>query len=74
MSWIQLRTESFRTAAMLALSVMTIGAALPLQAQTDAARAQAPAVTHNTWTSGAAMPTADLSAVGMSRASLSREI
>jgi len=42
----------------LALCVFAIGVVLPLQAQTEPAEEQAPAVTHNTWSSGAPMPTA----------------
>jgi len=38
---------------MLTLFIFAAGGALPLQAQTEAA----PAVVHNTWTSGTAMPT-----------------
>jgi large repetitive protein len=56
---------------MLALFILTTGAALPLQAQTDSANAQSPAVTHNTWTSGAALPTA---VVGASAGVLKNEI
>ena len=41
---------------LLALFIFTTGAARPLLAQNDPA-AQSPAINHNTWTSGAAMPT-----------------
>ena len=47
---------------MLTLFILAVEAALPLQAQTYPDQTQAPAVTHNTWTSGAAMPTAVSSA------------
>ena len=40
------------------LLILTGGAALPLQAQTESTDRQTPAVTHNTWTSGTALPTA----------------
>ncbi len=43
---------------MLTVFILTAGAALSLQAQTDQAKAQAPALTHNTWTSAAPLPTA----------------
>jgi N-acetylneuraminic acid mutarotase len=43
--------------SLLALFVLAAGAILPLQAQTESAGEQAPAVNHNTWTSGAPMPT-----------------
>ena len=47
---------------MLTLFIFAAGGALPLQAQTEAA----PAVVHNTWTSGTPMPTAAfLTAVGV---------
>jgi N-acetylneuraminic acid mutarotase len=56
---------------VLALFILTGGASLPLQAQTDSAEKQAPAVTHNTWTSGAAMPTAvNWPAVGVIKANI----
>ena len=42
---------------MLTLFILTAGAAVPLQAQTRSARAQAPLINHNTWSSGAAIPT-----------------
>jgi N-acetylneuraminic acid mutarotase len=46
------------THTVLALVVLVAGAALPVQAQNDAAAQAEPKVNHNTWTSGAAMPTA----------------
>jgi N-acetylneuraminic acid mutarotase len=43
---------------MLTLFILTAGAALPLQAQSESADKQAPAVIiHNTWKSGAPLPT-----------------
>ena len=44
--------------SILALFILTVGVVLPLQAQTESATTAAPAVIHNTWTSGAPMPTA----------------
>jgi len=41
--------------AMLTLFTLIAGAVFSLQAQTDPAGAQAPAVAHNAWSSGAAM-------------------
>lgn len=43
---------------MLIIFILIAGTARPLQAQTESADRQAPPVTHNTWSSGAAMPTA----------------
>jgi len=42
---------------MLTLFILTAGAAVPLHAQTDLSEKAAPAVTHNTWTIGLAIPT-----------------
>jgi len=47
----------YRIAALLSLFIFTAGAA-PLQAQTE----QVPPVNHDTWTSGAALPTARMGA------------
>jgi N-acetylneuraminic acid mutarotase len=62
MNCINGRTSTKAGMAAFALTMLILftlaGATLPLQAQTDGAGVQAPAVTHNTWTSGAAMPTA----------------
>ena len=41
---------------MLTLFILTAIASLPLLAQTESPASQTPAVTHNTWTSGAALP------------------
>jgi N-acetylneuraminic acid mutarotase len=49
-------------AAMLTLLILIAGATLPLQGQSESADRQVPAVTHDTWTSGAALPTAVASA------------
>ena len=49
-------------ATMLALLIFIAGAILPLQGQNESADRQVAAVTHNTWTSGAALPTAVASA------------
>jgi hypothetical protein len=49
-------TRSIFTIAVLAIAL--VGSSLPIQAQTESAGGQAPAVTYNTWTSGAPMPTA----------------
>ena len=43
--------------ATVILTSVLVGASLPATAQTDSVGRQAPAVTHNTWTSGAPMPT-----------------
>jgi hypothetical protein len=43
---------------MLTLFLFTAETTVPLQAQTDPADAKVPAVMHNSWSSGAAMPTA----------------
>ena len=43
---------------MLTLFIFTAGATLSLQAQVQSADRQVPAVNHNTWTTGTAMPTA----------------
>lgn len=53
--------ESGRVAfalTMFVIFILTAAAGLSLQAQTEPSRAQAPVVNHNTWTTGAAMPTA----------------
>jgi len=52
----------FRLSALLAIFIFAAGTALPLQAQTESADGQSPSVTHNTWASGAAMPTARMGA------------
>ncbi|MGA7629558.1 MAG: kelch repeat-containing protein [Terriglobales bacterium] len=49
--------EILRRAALLTLFVLTAGATLPLEAQTDSAEKAVSAVTHNTWTSGTPLPT-----------------
>ncbi len=52
------RTKKTGVASLLALLILTAAAALPAQAQPDLAESQAPEVTHNTWTTATAMPTA----------------
>jgi N-acetylneuraminic acid mutarotase len=47
---------------MLIIFVLTAGAVFPLQAQTDSPAKAEPAVTHNTWTSGTALPHARMGA------------
>ena len=42
---------------MLVLFILTTGAAVPLQAQTESGGSWTPTVTHNTWTSGTPIPT-----------------
>lgn len=42
---------------MLTLFILTAGATLPLQAQSDPVEKQSPEVTHNTWTGGTPLPT-----------------
>jgi large repetitive protein len=53
-------THSIFITAVLAITL--VGASLPAAAQNDPVGRQVPAVTHNTWTSGAALPTAVASA------------
>src|SRR5271167_3732626 len=70
MARIESRTSKKTGTATFGFSVLTLfmlmaGAAPALQAQTDSAGEPAPAVTHNTWTSGAAMPTARMSAAAV---------
>jgi N-acetylneuraminic acid mutarotase len=48
-------THNIFTTAVLAITL--VGASLPAAAQNDPVGRQVPAVTHNTWTSGAALPT-----------------
>jgi len=56
---------------MLTLFVLAAGVALPLQAQTESAGKQPPPVSHNTWTSGTAMPT---SRMGAAAAAVGKDI
>ena len=46
-----------RALTMLTLVILIAGAVLTLHAQTESAPSQRPPVNHNTWTSGAAIPT-----------------
>ncbi|MGA2423895.1 MAG: kelch repeat-containing protein [Terriglobales bacterium] len=70
MNCVRQHVGTFRIAASalttLTLFILTAGANLPLQAQTEPIDRHTPAVTHNTWTSGSPMPTAAfLTAVGV---------
>jgi N-acetylneuraminic acid mutarotase len=60
MSCVQRASKAFRirTAPVLAAFALAVaGAVIPAQAQTILAGAQSPAINHNTWTSGAPLPT-----------------
>jgi N-acetylneuraminic acid mutarotase len=43
---------------ILVIFILSAGAVVPLDAQTESAERQSPTITHNTWSSGAAMPVA----------------
>ncbi|MGA9470949.1 MAG: kelch repeat-containing protein, partial [Terriglobales bacterium] len=57
-TWHKKQIKTNRTAfAILIVFAFALGAASLLRAQADGNDAEAPAVTHNTWTSGAPIPT-----------------